>query len=83
MYFYTPMLQALAADMAELPESLARLVVTHHWDTEAALQQCQGLPLCIIHGQQVRRLLLLSYLGRWAVQLLWDEKAVVAASIAT
>ncbi|CDI77459.1 hypothetical protein, conserved [Eimeria acervulina] len=45
-------LAALAADMAELPEPLARLVVTHHWDTEAALQQCQGLPLCIIHGQQ-------------------------------
>ncbi|OEH80439.1 hypothetical protein cyc_08747 [Cyclospora cayetanensis] len=38
--------------MAELPESFARLVVTHHWDTEEALQQCQGLPLCIIHGQE-------------------------------
>lgn len=52
-YSCTLSLQALAADMADLPEPLARLVVTHHWDTEAALKQCQGLPLCVIHGQEV------------------------------
>ncbi|PHJ20479.1 abhydrolase domain-containing protein, partial [Cystoisospora suis] len=45
-------LAAVAADWADAPLVLTRVLVHHHWNSEAAVAQIPLVPLCIIHGKE-------------------------------
>ncbi|CBZ54975.1 conserved hypothetical protein [Neospora caninum Liverpool] len=44
-------LAAVAADWADAPLALTRVLVHHHWNNEAAIGSIPTVPLCIIHGK--------------------------------